>query len=321
MGMIGCAVEDSAQKRSTLETDCGSYETTFQTPGGRVLGTMSVTNDGTKIVIEIGSSVAGYFVRDVYLDVAFGPITAGSGGYINQYNFPFQEHFEPILPATVTIEIPLTDPRLAGVTCGSTLKVAAYAVFKTQDLTTALKGWVDGPVDCPFNSDDCTWFVYDLCECPEEPTPDAGIPDGGIPDAGSPDAGTPPPPPEQGCTRTQGYWKTHSKYAKNISQRRSWPDPVDEDDLLCGKTLLNIFRMESKGNAWVIVAHQYIAAILNVASGASATEGVTAAIRDAREFLLANCGGVPASEAATVLALKDVLDSYNNGVIGPGHCD
>jgi hypothetical protein len=100
-----------------------------------------------------------------------------------------------------------------------------------------------------------------------------------------------------------------------------WPAPHDEDDQLCGQTLLSILNTPSNGDAWIIVAHQYIAAILNVASGASTGEGVDAAIAAAEEFLLANCGGVPASEAGDAIAISEYLDDYNNGDIGPGHCD
>ena len=48
------------------------------TPGGRVLGSMTVTNTDTHVVVDVAvdDALTGYFVRDVYLDVAFGPITA-----------------------------------------------------------------------------------------------------------------------------------------------------------------------------------------------------------------------------------------------------
>jgi hypothetical protein len=41
---------------------------------------------------------------------------------------------------------------------------------------------------------------------------------------------------DAGCTLTQGYWKTHHRFARNKSQRAPWP--VDENTLLCGRTWL-----------------------------------------------------------------------------------
>ena len=95
----------------------------------------------------------------------------------------------------------------------------------------------------------------------------------------------------------------------------------DEDDLLCGQRLLSILRTPPRGDAWIILAHQYIAASLNVASGASSPSSVDGALADASAFLLANCGGAAASAAPEAIALAELLDSYNHGAIGPGHCD
>jgi hypothetical protein len=127
--------------------------------------------------------------------------------------------------------------------------------------------------------------------------------------------------PVAGCTRTQGYWKNHHEDARNASQRIDWPSPLDEGDLLCGSDLLSILRRQPRGDAWVILAHQYIAARLNEASGASTPSSVDEALADAQAFLLASCEGAPASTAPEAIALAELLDSYNHGGIGPGHCD
>ncbi len=125
---------------------------------------------------------------------------------------------------------------------------------------------------------------------------------------------------ESGCTRTMGYWKTHNESAKKKPLRIDWPSPYDEDDLMCGRTLLSILGSPSHGDAWIILAHQYIAAALNVASGASTPASVDTALASAKSFLLANCGGIPASAAPQAIALAELLDSYNHGSAGPGHC-
>ena len=120
-----------------------------------------------------------------------------------------------------------------------------------------------------------------------------------------------------GCTLTQGYWKNHSDLAENASQQKAWP--VSEDTQLCEQSWYDILHTAGKGDAWYVVAHQYIAASLNVASGAAATAEVTAALSAAEGFL-ADCK-ISKDEKADAIASKDVLDAFNNGLIGPGHCD
>ena len=129
------------------------------------------------------------------------------------------------------------------------------------------------------------------------------------------------PEEETGCTLTQGYWKTHNEHATSAGLQADWPAPYDEDDLLCGQTLLAILETAPQGDAWIILAHQFIAARLNLASGASTTDEVDAALASADTWLLANCGGAPASESADALEWAETLDRYNHGAIGPGHCD
>jgi hypothetical protein len=121
----------------------------------------------------------------------------------------------------------------------------------------------------------------------------------------------------EGCTLTQGYWKNHSDYAENASQHKAWP--ISEDTQLCGQSWYDILHTAGKGDAWYVVAHQYIAASLNVASGAAVTAEVTAALAAAEGFL-ADCK-ISKAEKADAIASKDVLDAFNNGEIGPGHCD
>ena len=44
---------------------------------------------------------------------------------------------------------------------------------------------------------------------------------------------------------------------------------MQEDDVLCGQSWYDILWTETNGNAWYILGHQWIAATLNVAAGAS----------------------------------------------------
>lgn len=122
-----------------------------------------------------------------------------------------------------------------------------------------------------------------------------------------------------GCTLTQGYWKNHSAHADNPSQNIPWP--ISEETPLCGETWYNIINTPpSGGNAWLILAHQWIAAELNAASGAS-IDDLGDALDDAGDLLAENCGGLSGDLGDEALELASLLDDYNNGVIGPGHCD
>ncbi len=121
---------------------------------------------------------------------------------------------------------------------------------------------------------------------------------------------------EGGCTLTQGYWKNHNVYAKNKSQQTPWP--ISEDTELCGETWYDNLHVAPKGDAFYIVSHQWIAASLNVAAGAAVTPEVSAALV-AAEGYLADCE-ISKAEKADALAAKDVLDAFNNGEVGPGHC-
>ena len=124
----------------------------------------------------------------------------------------------------------------------------------------------------------------------------------------------PPPPPGGGCTYTQGFWKNHFDV---------WP--VDGLNLggveYTNVQLLNILNTAVKGDKSLSLAHQLIAAKLNVANGADPSE-IAGAIADADAWLAAH-GGVGSGQKKWDGGepIKDALDAYNNGWIGPGHCD
>jgi hypothetical protein len=86
--------------------------------------------------------------------------------------------------------------------------------------------------------------------------------------------------------------------------------------------LLSIFNTPAQGNGLLSLAHQLIAAKLNIANGADGTS-VAAAIA-AADALIGNlvippagAGSLPSSATSS---LTGTLDSFNNGLIGPGHC-
>lgn len=118
----------------------------------------------------------------------------------------------------------------------------------------------------------------------------------------------------KGCTLTQGYWKNHPE---------DWP--VDELTLgnvtYSDEELLEILRTPVRGNGLIALAHQLIAAKLNIEAGASDNE-IEDAIDDADDLIgnldILAGASLPTSETSS---LVDELASYNEGEIGPGHCD
>ena len=134
------------------------------------------------------------------------------------------------------------------------------------------------------------------------------------------------PCPEAGCTLTQGYWKTHSKYGP-APLDDNWAN-VGEDTafFLSGKTWYQQFWIAPAGNAYWNLAHQYAAAKLNALNGASTT-AVDEAMAEAEDLLgaytPAQIGAMKASNPVRqrFVALAEILDGYTTGEIGPGHCE
>jgi hypothetical protein len=84
---------------------------------------------------------------------------------------------------------------------------------------------------------------------------------------------------------------------------------------------IEILRTRPRGDATYILAHQLIAAKLNILSGAD-NSAVADIIANADEWLIANpLGSKPDGPVRQEgIAMAGILDQYNNGIIGPGHC-
>ena len=137
---------------------------------------------------------------------------------------------------------------------------------------------------------------------------------------------------DTGCTLTQGYWKTHSKYGPASKPDATWnllPGGLGPDTVffLSGATWYQVFWTAPAGNAYYNLAHQYMAARLNVLDGASAPAGVTSAISTATglfgTYTPAQINALSSKDALRkqFIDLAGILGSYNEGTIGPGHCD
>lgn len=121
---------------------------------------------------------------------------------------------------------------------------------------------------------------------------------------------------QRNCTYTQGYWKTHS----------NWP----VDQLMLGTRMYSfeelkaILNEPARGNGLISLAHQLIAAKLNVANGADAS--LIASYITQADALIGSLVVPPTSGSSDFISpsqtesLTQKLDDYNNGLVGPPHC-
>lgn len=130
-----------------------------------------------------------------------------------------------------------------------------------------------------------------------------------------------------GCTRSKGYWKTHSIYG---------PAPYDSAWALLGEDstffLSNQTNYEvmwtppSGGNTYYMLAHQYIATAINILNGADPGE-VQETFDDATDLFSTYTpdyiGGLKGNNSIRqeFNSLKSILAQYNGGEIGPGSCE
>jgi hypothetical protein len=118
------------------------------------------------------------------------------------------------------------------------------------------------------------------------------------------------------CTYSQGYWRNH-------------PDAWPVTSLTLGTVtyqaaeLMAILDNPARGNGLVILAHQLIAAKLNIANGADPS-AVQQPLADADNMMgtlvvppIGN-GYLPPSQTGD---LTEIFTEYNEGTIGPGHCN
>jgi hypothetical protein len=118
------------------------------------------------------------------------------------------------------------------------------------------------------------------------------------------------------CTYSQGYWRNHPN---------AWPVTSLTVGTLTYQAaeLMAILDNPAQGNGLVILAHQLIAAKLNIANGADPS-AVQQAVTDADNMIgvlvappIGN-GYLPPDQTGD---LTETLTEYNEGTIGPGHCN
>lgn len=118
------------------------------------------------------------------------------------------------------------------------------------------------------------------------------------------------------CTYSQGYWRNHPN---------AWP----VTSLTLGTVtyqaaeLMAILDDPARGNGLVILVHQLIAAKLNIANGADPS-AVQQAVTDADNMigaLVVPPIGDGYLTPAQTGDLTETVTEYNEGTIGPGHCN
>lgn len=140
--------------------------------------------------------------------------------------------------------------------------------------------------------------------------------------------------PDLGCTYGKGFWKNHTGLGPQ-------PDLVtdllpiwlgDEDDsssmeVTTAEMAYDILQQHEYGDPSNGITRLYahlLAAKLNIANGAD-DEDIAATITDADDFLgdysWEHWGDLGPDQRQMVNGWKDMLESYNEGEIGPGSCD
>ena len=127
-----------------------------------------------------------------------------------------------------------------------------------------------------------------------------------------------------GCTRTQGYWGSSPAGQQRLIELVGVGGLELGNVTYSAAELDDILDTNAGGNALMSLAHQLIAAKLNVLNGASGSE-ISDEI-DAADALIGNLvvgtdSVAPASALGQqMLAVKDELDDYNNGGLNVPHC-
>jgi hypothetical protein len=275
---------------------CGEYNSILYAGQHINTGNVKITNTNTEVKIDVNSlSTQGWFIKAYHVYVGTTAVPTTPSGNPAPGQFPYKDTFNDLQSGFI-ITIPFSELSLS---CESNLYIAIHTEMvkldENQNEVQTETGWGYG-INA-FGSGNWGWWIgYEMC-------------------CGGGGAGA-----EVGCTYTQGYWRNHNKYASNENQKIAWP--LDEDTMYCNQTWLDILKTPpAGGNAWYILGKQLIAAKLNIAKGASSGAMIDQAINHGEALMIGNCTSIPTEMRQTALDYASILDSYNNGYTGPGHCE
>jgi hypothetical protein len=139
---------------------------------------------------------------------------------------------------------------------------------------------------------------------------------------------------DPGCTYSKGYWKNHAGFGPQDDEVSSllpiWlGDASGSNSLLVDNATIAVEVLSHKtcdksSNGLTKLYAQLLAAKLNIANGASDFD-IADVIAQADGFLASHsCAdwvSLDEEERKTVLDWMGTLGNYNNGDIGPGHCE
>ena len=144
----------------------------------------------------------------------------------------------------------------------------------------------------------------------------------------------PPPPPGDGCTHTIGYWKTHAGFGPQadvvtellpISLGTAGGDK--SLDVTTAAMAVDVLKMKTYGsnsNGITKLYAQMLGAKLSMADGADGGD-IADALAAADAFLAdhdwTDWSSLSKAQKNMVLGWQSMFDDYNNGLIGPDHCD
>ncbi len=123
-----------------------------------------------------------------------------------------------------------------------------------------------------------------------------------------------------GCVVPFPWWALHTSRCKLRSKRFTWPYGL-EDDRICGQSFY-YWSQKRPRVAWRLLMHQWLASILNEASGACVPPEIETAMGDAYNLLLScnmtvNVTGAP---GRPYRQLASLLGAYNSGAKHPDTC-
>jgi hypothetical protein len=127
--------------------------------------------------------------------------------------------------------------------------------------------------------------------------------------------------PTKSCTLTQGYWKQrkHAWPAHPLfpgTTLRDWPFASSWFFFGGDKHWQDVLETPPKGDAYYILAHQYIAAVLNQANGAPPVPSVQSTLEKAYLYFSKQA----TASRTDLTAWADLLAKYNEGKLGVRHC-
>ena len=134
-----------------------------------------------------------------------------------------------------------------------------------------------------------------------------------------------------GCTYTWGYWKTHSRYGPAAHPDDTWNKLSNGPNTLffgTGHTYMWILNQsDAGGNAYMILAHQYIAAKLTslMTTNPSLPGDILAYMTEAEGIFTSHTSMSIAKDdpaRARAILIAGILDNFNKGCYsGWPHCD